>query len=292
MAVDQKRSHCSFVVPLGPAGQAEQELKLAQILAAGKSIEGGIFLTSKDNKFSYIRCEGDTEVPLVQQVPSLKSHDRDLGPKRLECHRINFVKANTHEFARLFARVLKGKSGLISSLSAKSSLSFCFLICFGANCIPITIFATAGCQQVQIDGVVQQLNVKLDGAEKTFPAKLEKYEQLVGLFRDIVQPDFRYFTRHQRQKPWMWVPLKWPPQGAVVTLAVSLLLLSNLKSGLISRLCLGRHSQRPRGHRSSSRAAKGQESLAGLDSCSADGHRNRPYSRRNLQVCARRRDHF
>ncbi len=99
-----------FSLPLSKQKRENVELEVAKMLASGKAIAGGIFLTSKDSKFAYIRCEGDTEVPLHEQVPALRSHDRDLGLLRNYTHTIYFVKANAGTFARLFVRVLKGEA--------------------------------------------------------------------------------------------------------------------------------------------------------------------------------------
>ncbi len=98
------------ILPIGPQQQASRELELAKWLAGGKHIQGSIFFTSRDMKFSYINIDGDTEVSLREQVPDLISHDRDLGLKRNKTHSISFVKANPPTYARLFVRVLSGKA--------------------------------------------------------------------------------------------------------------------------------------------------------------------------------------
>ncbi len=99
-----------FALPLHHQKREAMEHELAKKLASGKQVVGGIFLTSRANQFEYIKCEGDTEIPLIEQFPMLKSHDRDLGPKRRETRTIYFVKANTGHHARLFVRVLAGKA--------------------------------------------------------------------------------------------------------------------------------------------------------------------------------------
>ncbi len=107
-ALPPERVH--FSLPLSKEKRENVELSVAKALATGRAVGGGIFLTSKDSKFAYIRSEGDTEVPLDVQVPLLKSHDRDLGLQRNQTHSIYFVKANAATFARLFVRVLHGKA--------------------------------------------------------------------------------------------------------------------------------------------------------------------------------------
>ncbi len=116
-------SDIQFVIPLGRDKRENVELELAKKLATGKSVDGGIFFTSKDCKFVYLRCEGDTEVPLRDQVPLLKSQDRDLGLKRNTTHSIYFVKANPCVYARLFVRVLKGESDSWAECRAYAGLS-------------------------------------------------------------------------------------------------------------------------------------------------------------------------
>ncbi len=104
------RSTVRVVLPIGPQQQANRELELAKWLASGKHVQGGIFFTSRDMKFMFINIAGDTEVPLYEQVPDLRSHDRDLGLKRNITHSISFVKSNPPTYARLFVRVLSGKA--------------------------------------------------------------------------------------------------------------------------------------------------------------------------------------
>ncbi len=98
------------VLPIGPEQQANRELELAKLLASGKNVISGIFFTSRDMRFSFIGIEGDTEIPLRDQVPELRSQDCDLGLKRNKTHTISFVKANPPTYARLFVRVLAGKA--------------------------------------------------------------------------------------------------------------------------------------------------------------------------------------
>ncbi len=98
-----------FVLPYGPEKRENIEIELAKKLATGKLVEGGIFLTSTFNRFAYIRSEGDTEIPLRDQFPLLKSQDKDLGTKRRETRTIYFVKDSRGVDARLFVRVIAGK---------------------------------------------------------------------------------------------------------------------------------------------------------------------------------------
>ncbi len=79
----------------------------------------------------------------------------------------------------------------------------------------------SGCSPVQIQAAVQYVNSQLDPSVTTFPGNVEKYEQLVFLCRDVLYPGFRYFTRHNRMKPYMWVPIAESPPDSLPTLGVS-----------------------------------------------------------------------
>ncbi len=69
---------------------------------------------------------------------------------------------------------------------------------------------------------MQYLNDCLPPGVTTFPGLFDKYEELVPLCRDILHPEYRYFTRRNRMKPYMWVPLCELEPNIVVTLGVSL----------------------------------------------------------------------
>ncbi len=77
----------------------------------------------------------------------------------------------------------------------------------------------AGCPDVQIQGVVQYLNNQMRG--NTLPAKFERYDELVWLCRCVLHPDYKFFTRLNKLKPYVWVPMPRPETKDVMTLAVS-----------------------------------------------------------------------
>ncbi len=71
---------------------------------------------------------------------------------------------------------------------------------------------------VQITGALQHLNSVMRG--NTLPAKFERYEEMVHVYRDVLHPEYKMFTRHARLKPYMWVPMPRPESKSVMTLAV------------------------------------------------------------------------
>ncbi len=83
----------------------------------------------------------------------------------------------------------------------------------------LTIFAISGCPDVQVQGVVQYLNSEMRG--NTLPAKFERYDELVWLCRCVLHPEHKYFTRRNKLKPYVWVPMPRPESKDVMTLAVS-----------------------------------------------------------------------
>ncbi len=112
----------TMTIPLGPVRRDEQEQGLAKTLAAGRSIVGGIFFTSRHGQFEYLRMEGDTEPPMVQQCPILRAHDVDLGKRRTQSFMMHYFPEDYGHHAKLFMRVLKGRLQLRLQLEIKSRL--------------------------------------------------------------------------------------------------------------------------------------------------------------------------
>ncbi len=132
-----------------------------------------------------------------------------------------------------------------------------------------------GCSELQINAACQFLNGKLDWQIKTFPGHMETYEKLVPICRDILHPEFRYFTRHNRTKPYMWNPLVPSPDGAIPTLGVGCsTTVFALCLELNVELYLGADSQRFPRHRGRHGKSNEAWSVAGRASCSPNrlGH--------------------
>ncbi len=75
-----------------------------------------------------------------------------------------------------------------------------------------------GCSEKQIFGAVQFLNNVMVG--NTVPAKFEWIEQVSPLYRDVLHPGYKFFTRRSNLKPYMWDPLPELKESSPVTLAV------------------------------------------------------------------------
>ena len=79
-------------------------------------------------------------------------------------------------------------------------------------------FLCVGCSETQITGAVQFLNNEMVG--NTVPAKFEWIERVSPLYRDVMFPGYKFFTRRSHLKPYMWDPLPQMDDESPITFAV------------------------------------------------------------------------
>ncbi len=91
------------------------------------------------------------------------------------------------------------------------------LHCLALQC-SLLLFLFPGCSEKQISGAVQFLNSEMVG--QTVPAKFEWIEQVSALYRDVLFPGYKFFTRRSKLKPYMWDPLQELDDSSPVPLAV------------------------------------------------------------------------
>ncbi len=198
-------------LPLAQQKRQDRELELAKLLATGHQIAGAIVFSSKYDMFEFLRSSGDTEVPLEEQIPALRLHDRELGPVvRGATYRVHYMKSDIGYYVRLFTRVIVGKSMKMQSRLQPDKKS---------ELVTLNTFHNLGCPDVQIQGVVQYLNSEMRG--NTLPAKFDRYDDLIWLCRCVLHPEYKYFTRRNKLKPFVWVPMPRTETKAVMTLGVS-----------------------------------------------------------------------